>query len=109
MSAHLPALNHGRMDPASALYTIRITGHLGATLRSEFPEPAWPRHGAETVLTGLPDRPAGHGVLAGNETLGLDLFEVRQLTPEPPASASVVRLEREDGGAQARRGKERAW
>jgi hypothetical protein len=26
--------DHGRMDPASALYTIRISGHLGTTVLS---------------------------------------------------------------------------
>jgi hypothetical protein len=43
------------MDPAPALYTIRINGHLGATVLSAFPALA-PRHnGAYTVLTGLLD------------------------------------------------------
>jgi hypothetical protein len=40
------------------------------------------RHGADTVLTGLLDRSALYGVLAEIEALGLDLLEVRQLTPE---------------------------
>ncbi len=34
MRVHLPALNHGLMDPAPALYVIRINGHLGATVLS---------------------------------------------------------------------------
>jgi hypothetical protein len=34
------------------------------------------------VLTGLLDRSAVYGVLAEIEALGLDLHEVRQLTPE---------------------------
>ena len=70
------------MDPASARYTIRINGHLGATVLSAFPALASHRHGAHTVLTGLLDRPALYGVLAEIEALGLDLLEVRQLTPE---------------------------
>jgi hypothetical protein len=70
------------MDPASARYLIRINGHLGATLLSAFPAMAWERRGPETVLTGPLDRPALHGVLAEIEALGLDLLEVRQLTPE---------------------------
>src|SRR5450755_2108729 len=37
MRFHLPALNHGVMDPAPALYVIRINGHLGATVLSAFP------------------------------------------------------------------------
>jgi hypothetical protein len=82
MRAHLPALDHGGMDAASARYMIRINGHLGATLLSAFPAMAWQREGPETVLTGVLDRPRLYGVLAEIEALGLDLLEVRQLTPE---------------------------
>jgi hypothetical protein len=70
------------MDPASARYMIRINGHLGATLLSAFPAMAWKRQGAETVLTGVLDRPGLHGVLAEIEALGLDLLEVRHLGAE---------------------------
>jgi hypothetical protein len=82
MRAHMPAAHHGRMDPAPALYTIRINGHLGAMMLSAFPAmvPQW--HGAETVLTGLLDRSALYGVLAEIDALGLDLLEVRQLEPD---------------------------
>ena len=82
MWTHRPALHHGRMDPASARYMIRINGHLGATLLSAFPAMAWERQGPQTVLTGVLDQPGLHGVLAEIEALGLDLLEVRQLTPE---------------------------
>ena len=86
MRAHMPAAHHGRMDPAPALYTIRIDGHLGAMMLSAFPAmvPQW--QGADTVLTGLLDRSALYGVLAEIEALGLDLLEVRLLEPrrEPP-------------------------
>jgi len=68
------------MDPASARYTIRISGHLGPTLLSAFPALAWQRQGPETVLTGVLDQPGLHGVLAEIETLGLELLEVRQIT-----------------------------
>ena len=71
--------DHGRMDPASALYTIRISGHLGATVLSAFPALVPQRHGANTVLTGMLDRSALYGVLAEIEALGLDLIEVRQV------------------------------
>ena len=82
MRVHLPALHHGRMDSAPALYTIRINGHLGAMMLTAFPAmvPQW--RGAETVLTGLLDRPALYGVLAEIDALGLDLLEVRQLEPD---------------------------
>ena len=82
MLPHLPGLDHGRMDPAPAHYTIRINGHLGATVLSAFPALAPHHHGAHTVLTGLLDRSALYGVLAEIEALGLDLLEIRKLTPD---------------------------
>ena len=88
MRGHLPAADHGVMDPEPALYTIRINGHLGATLLSAFPAMAARPDGAHTVLTGLLDRSALYGVLAEIEALGLDLLEIQKLTqdrksPEP--------------------------
>ena len=71
------------MDPAPALYTIRINGHLGATILCAFPAMQQQLSGAETVLTGLLDRSALYGVLAEIEALGMDLLEVRQLAPDP--------------------------
>ena len=70
------------MDPASALFAIRINGRLGATVLSAFPAMVPQRHGTQTVLTGLLDRSALYGVLAEIEALGLDLIEVRRLIPE---------------------------
>jgi len=69
------------MGPACARYTIRIDGHLGATLLSAFPAMASERQGPETVLTGVLDQPGLYGVLAEIEALGLDLLEVRRLEP----------------------------
>jgi hypothetical protein len=75
------------MDPAPALYTIRINGHLGAAVLSAFPALAPQHHGTHTVLTGLLDQSALYGVLAEIEALGLDLLEIQRLThrtsPEP--------------------------
>jgi hypothetical protein len=82
MRFHLPALDHGVVDPEPARYVIRINGHLGATILSAFPALASRWHGAHTVLTGLLDRSALYGVLAEIEALGLDLLEVRQLEPQ---------------------------
>ena len=82
MRVHLPGPDHEVMDPAPALYTIRINGQLGAMMLSAFPAmvPQW--CGAHTVLTGLLDRSALYGVLAEIDALGLDLLEVRQLEPD---------------------------
>ena len=82
MRGHLPDRDHGRMDPAPAPYLIRIDGHLGATVLSAFPALAPHHHGRHTVLTGLLDRSALYGVLAEIEALGLDLLELRRLTPD---------------------------
>ena len=71
------------MDPAPALYMIRINGHLGATVLSAFPAMAPHHQGAHTVLTGLLDRSALYGVLAEIDALGLDLLEVRHLIQDP--------------------------
>ena len=79
---HLPALNHGGMDPGPVRYTIRIDGHLGATMLSAFPALTPRRCGGHTVLTGLLDQSALYGVLAEIEALGLNLLEVRQHTPQ---------------------------
>jgi hypothetical protein len=69
------------MDAAAVRYAIRIKGQLGATVLSAFPAmvPQW--RGGDTVLTGRLDRSALFGVLAEVEALGLDLLEVRQITP----------------------------
>jgi hypothetical protein len=80
MRGHLPARDHGLMDPAPAMYLIRINGHLGATVLSAFPGLIPRQHGAHTVLTGLLDQSALYGVLGEIEALGLDLLEVRQLS-----------------------------
>ena len=88
MRSHLPARDHGGMDPAPALYMIRINGHLGAMMLSAFPAMVPYSCGAETVLTGLLDRSALYGVLAEIEALGLDLLEVRRLTPDRKSPGS---------------------
>jgi hypothetical protein len=76
------------MDSAPAPYMIRIKGYLGVTVLSAFPALAPQHHGAHTVLTGLLDRSALYGVLAEIEALGLELLEVRQLTPDRESPGS---------------------
>jgi hypothetical protein len=88
MRFHLAAPDDDLMEPAPALYLIRIDGHLGATVLSAFPGLAPQRQGRHTVLTGLLDRSALYGVLAEVEALGLDLLEVRQLTCDPKSPGS---------------------
>ncbi len=82
MQGHLPALDHGRMDPVPARYMIRINGHLGVTMLSAFPALVPQHHGPHTVLTGLLDQSALYGVLAEIEAFGLDLLELRKLSPD---------------------------
>ena len=63
-------------------YQRRIRGLLGETLLAAFPALRPRAQGAVTVLTGpLADQAALHGVLAQIEALGLELLEVRRLTP----------------------------
>ena len=90
------------MDPAPCPYVIRINGHLGATMLSAFPALIPRHHGAHTALMGLLDRSALYGVLAEIEALGLDLLEIRKLTPDrvdghgsqPPGEYGQLRLVR---------------
>jgi hypothetical protein len=92
MRTHLFGQDRTSMDLGSASYTIRISGHLGATFLSAFPAMAWKQQGAETVLIGVLDRPGLYGVLAEIEALGLDLLEIRQIaepaSPEPDDAGS---------------------
>jgi len=71
-------------------YVIRFRGRLGETIRSAFPALRARADGRDTVLTGvLADQAALYGVLAEAEALGLELIEVRRLSPdelpEPPS------------------------
>ena len=63
------------MTRVSVLYAIRIYGHLGAPGLSAFLALVPQRHGADTVLTGLLDRSALHGVLEEIGALDLDLLQ----------------------------------
>ena len=107
MRGHLPAGDHDGMDQAPALYMIRISGHLGATVLSAFPALAWQHHGAQTVLTGLLDRSALYGVLAEVEALGLELLEVRRVPGsgggESPAEVTPPHPAAGDAGPSRRK------
>jgi hypothetical protein len=82
MLAHPAAPDHRGMHPGSAVYSIRIRGHLGATLLSAFPAMVSEHQDPVTILTGRLDKSALYGVLAEIEALGLDLLDVHQLPPE---------------------------
>ena len=67
---------------AASHYEIRISGRLGETALLAFEGLTARLTPAETVLTGpLLDQAALHGVLEQVESLGLELVEVRRLTP----------------------------
>ena len=70
------------MDHAPNPYSIRIDGCLGPTALSAFPGMVSQLKGGDTLLTGLLDRSALYGVLVEIEALGLDLVELRRLTPK---------------------------
>ena len=65
---------------APELYEIRVAGHLSATWAARF-EGLSMRHEPEgqTVLSGLLDQAALHGVLAKIRDLGLKLTSVKHL------------------------------
>ena len=62
----------------TAGYQIRVRGHLGATTLRAFPGLHAQAGGHDTVLRGIADQAALHGVLAQIEALGLELLEVRR-------------------------------
>jgi hypothetical protein len=85
MGDHQSASHDDRMSVGPVQYTIRVDGHLGASMLSAFPELV-AEQVTQTVLTGFLDRSALYGVLAQIELLGLDLVEVHQVSraPIPP-------------------------
>jgi hypothetical protein len=78
-----------RVGTLLGLYTIRISGRLGATALSAFPSMVSELKGSETVLTGLlADRSALFGVVGQIEALGLELLELRQIRARPTSHES---------------------
>jgi hypothetical protein len=62
-------------------YEIRISGRLSETLVAAFDGLTAKASSAETLLCGEIDQAALHGVLERIQSLGLELVEVRRLTP----------------------------
>src|ERR1700729_1167489 len=89
MPAHRGAAEGSDVESAPHLYTIRLDGHLGATARSAFPTMVAQESGSDTVLAGLrEDRSALFGTIAEIEALGLELSELRRISPAPKSPAS---------------------
>ena len=65
-----------QQPPAS--YQIRIRGHLGPTTLRAFPALRAETQTQDTLLRGVADQAALHGVLSRIEELGLELLEVRR-------------------------------
>jgi hypothetical protein len=67
----------------SKLYAIRIGGHLGPTSLAAFPGMAVQQRCDDCILTGeLQDRSALFGLVAQIEALGLELVEIRRVSPQ---------------------------
>lgn len=88
MRVHLSQRDADEMDPAPALYAIRIDGNLDPTLLSAFPAVAVRWEGPHTLLVGVLDQSALFGVLAEMAALGLSLVEVRRETLSRPVDES---------------------
>jgi hypothetical protein len=73
---------------APELYEIRVAGHLSATWKARF-EGLCVRldPGGETVLSGLLDQAALHGVLIAIRDLGLKLVSVNPVGNDPSATS----------------------
>jgi len=62
------------------LYEIRVTGHLSANWAARFEGMSMQHEsGGETVLSGLLDQAALHGVLVKIRNLGLNLISVNRV------------------------------
>jgi hypothetical protein len=82
-------MTRGQRDrQPSGSYEIRIRGHLGKTMLRAFPALHADTRDGATLLRGVDDQAALHGVLAQIETLGLELLEVRRLPREPTTGPS---------------------
>jgi hypothetical protein len=67
---------------ASATYEIRVAGSLGPAAQEAFGDLAVGTEPAETVLSGELDQAALHGLLERVRTLGLELVDIRRVSPK---------------------------
>jgi hypothetical protein len=64
---------------SSVTYTIRVSGCLGRTALSAFPDLRSEVRDTETVLAGeVPDRSALYGIVGRLEALGLELIDIHR-------------------------------
>ena len=77
---------------APELYEIRVAGHLSANWAARF-EGLSMRHEpeGETVLSGMLDQAALHGVLVKIRNLGLNLISVNRVEATEPARLSRIK------------------
>lgn len=67
----------------SELYEIRVAGHLSENWAARFEELSMSHSPeGETVLSGLLDQAALHGVFIKIRSLGLNLISVNQINPK---------------------------
>ena len=76
-------MNTQRKTNAPQLYEIRVAGHLSENLAARF-EGISMQHGpqGETLLSGMLDQSALHGVLVRIRDLGLNLISVNRVVPK---------------------------
>lgn len=68
-------------------YEIRIKGRVGSSVLASFDEMEAAIRPAETVLRGtVTDQAQLHGLLERIQLLGLELIEIRQVSPEASES-----------------------
>ena len=77
---------------APELYEIRVAGHLSANWAARF-EGLSMRHESEgeTMLSGMLDQSALHGVLVKVRNLGLKLISVNRVEATEPARLSRIK------------------
>ncbi len=66
-------------------YEIRVIGSLGPAAREAFADMLVEVEPTVTVLSGDFDQPGLHALLDRVRALGLELVDVKQAPPEPPA------------------------
>jgi hypothetical protein len=82
------------------VYEIRVAGAVPETDLRDMGAIRVAPDQVNTILYGIPDQAALHGLLARLESLGLDVLEVRRVSaPDPePAAERPLDTDEESGG-----------